>query len=127
MAELDVRIYNAPNPAVSDVLASSRMRSIVRDVAELGEAIYREEVAQDTGTLARDTHVSTEMGGIYDDRWIGVLTVGTGAAREYALAHEFGSEYSEGETDGQEWVHSEQDAVNDLNRVLEVLSVAMYL
>lgn len=128
MAELlDVRIYNAPNPALASIMISPRMRAIVRDVTELGEAIYREEVAKRTGRLAADTHVGTERGGVYSDRWVGVLTVGTGAAREYALSHEFGSQYSQGETAGERWVHPEQGPANDLNRVLEILSVASYL
>lgn len=123
-SELDVRIYSAPNPAVSDVLISPRMRAIVRDVTELAEALYREEVSQRTGTLARDTHVSTEMGGVYDDRWIGVLTVGLGAARDYVLAHEFGIDT---ERNAGDPAFVEAEGAQDLNRVLEIMSVAMYL
>lgn len=121
---MDVNIYRAPNPAVSERLLSSDMRRIVRDVGELGEALYREEVAKRTGNLARDTHVGTEVGGTDLDRWISVLTVGTGAAREYTLPHEFGIDT---ETNLGDPTFVESEGAHDLNRVLEIMSAAMYL
>lgn len=123
-SEIDVRIYPAPNPAVSRALSSVTMRSIVRDVTELAEALYREEVTRRTGALATDTHVGVEMGGTYSDRWSGTLTVGSGVARDYVLAHEFGIDTDENAGDPS---FVEAEGAQDLNRVLEILSVASYL
>lgn len=112
-----------PNPALAEVLKSSEIRSAVHDVVEKGEALYREDVAKRTGRLAASTHVSTEIGGSHSDRWIGVLTVGgTGAQGTvlYALAHEFGvGKHAQSSEDVPD-----QPAAEDLQRVLEALSVA---
>ena len=119
---MDVNIYPAPNPAVSAILIGDYVRGIVRDIGYLGEALYREEVAKRTGALARATHVGTELGGTYHDRWIAVLTVGGGAAADYDLAHEFGANVV---VDGD--VVGGYPGAHDLNQVLEILSVAMYV
>ena len=73
---MDVRIYPAPNPAIGEALLSVRMRGIVLEVAELAQALYREEVAKRTGRMASLARASTEKGGAKSDRWICVLTVG---------------------------------------------------
>ena len=123
-APLEITIHPAPNPALSERLRSDDMRAIVRDVTYLAEALYREEVAKDTSRLAAATHVGTEIGGTYSDRWIGVLTVGRGV--EYVLPHEFGAAERFDENRGDP-AFDETMGARDLNRVLEILSVAMYL
>lgn len=121
---MDVNIYH-PNPALAAALRSSRMRSIVFEIAEQAHALYVAQVAKRTGLLASSAHASTEIGGVDHDRWVGVLTVGgTGAAGtvDYALPHEFGRGEHPGSIkdldSDQEIV---QHAADDLNRVLEEL------
>lgn len=119
---MDVTVYPHPNPALTEVLRSARMRAIMLELAELAQALYREEVAKRTGALAASARAYTEIGGIDNDRWIGVLSVGS--ANPYDLHHEFGTERSEGITDGENWVHGAQAGADDLNRVLDLLGVA---
>lgn len=119
---MDVEIYRQPNPALTEVLISTRMRGIVLEVAELAQALYREEVTKRTGRLALSAHASTEKGGAKSDRWIGVLTVGGLAGVDYAASHEFGADI---ELNGE--VVGEWDGAHDLNRVLEILSIASYM
>lgn len=115
-----------PNEALAGVLLSNEIRSSVHDVGQLGEALYREDVAKRTGRLAAATHVSTEVGGVRNDRWIGVLEVGglgAGGTVFYALAHEFGvGDHPESREDVPD-----QPAAEDLQRVLELLTVAGHL
>jgi hypothetical protein len=129
---VDVKIYPEPNPAVTAILRSAWMRSLVFEKGELAEALYREEVAKRIGRLALSTHVSTEIGGARNDRWVAHLDVGGAGplgTPEYALAHEFGR----GEHPGSEFhsglgeEHIVQHGAHDLNRVLEIMSVASYL
>lgn len=117
---LDVNIPT-PNDALAGVLLSNEIRSSVHDVAEIGQALYREDVAKRTGRLAASARVSTEIGGVRSDRWIGVLEVGgtgPGGTVFYGLAHEFGWE------DESQQEHAGAD---DLQRVLELLTVAGHL
>lgn len=128
---MDVTIYPHPNPAVTDALRGDRMRSIVFEVTELAHVLYVEQVAKRTGRLAASAHVSTEIGGVDQDRWVGVLTVG-GDGVDYAASHEFGTK-ADVEGPVQEsggGAHNLDDVVrtgghhaaHDLNRVLEELS-----
>lgn len=116
---MDVKLYRSPNPALAANLRGAEMRSAVRQVAEIGEALYREEVAKRTGRIAAATHVSTEIGGVDSDRWIGVLTVG-GAGADYALAHEFGADERYDANRGDP-AFDETQGAQDLNRVLEII------
>jgi hypothetical protein len=116
---VDVNIYPHPNPAVTAALRSAEIRSIVFEIGEVAHALYVDQVAKRTGRLAASAHVSTEIGGVDHDRWVGVLTVG-GDGVDYAATHEFGR---------QSDVHNLDDTVrtgghhaaHDLNRVLEEL------
>lgn len=131
---MDVVIYPDPNPALTAALRSARMRAIVFEVAETAHVLYVEQVAKRTGALAASAHVSTEIGGVDQDRWVGVLTVGGiggAGAVDYAASHEFGTQ-SEVEGPVQEstgGVHNLDQVVtsgghhaaHDLNRVLEEL------
>lgn len=119
---MDVYVYPAPNPAITQALISTVMRGIMLEVAELALAIYREEVAKQTGRMALLARASTEKGGANSDRWIGVLTVGGQGGDEGAVPHNFGADVV---IDGE--VVGEQHPANDLNRVLEILSVASYM
>lgn len=109
----------APNRALTAVLRSERMRSIVFETAELAQALYRETVTKRSGRLAASAHVSTEIGGVRNDRHIGVLTVGVGAQGtvEYAAAHEFGADIQVFGSEETVELHP----AHDLNRVLEEL------
>jgi hypothetical protein len=114
---MDVTIYPDPNPALTEILKSGRMREIVSGRANLARDLYQALVAHRTGELAGSARASTEIGGVDLDRWIGVLTVGT----DHVLPHEFGRGEHPGSIknlDGDEVV---QQAAHDLNRVLEEL------
>jgi hypothetical protein len=128
---VDVTIYPDPNPALTAVLRGERMRSIVFEIGEIAHVLYVDQVAKRTGMLAASAHVSTEIGGVDQDRWIGVLTVG-GNGVDYAATHEFGRQADvEGpQPESTDGVHNLDDrvrtgghhAAHDLNRVLEELS-----
>lgn len=127
---MDVTVYPHPNPAITAVLRGERVRSIVFEIAELAHVLYVEQVAKRTGQLAASAHVSTEIGGVEQDRWVGVLTVG-GRGVDYAASHEFGTQADvEGPVqESADGVHNLDDVVrtgghhaaHDLNRVLEEL------
>lgn len=121
---MDVNVYPYPNPALAERMKSAQMRAVLYEIMEHGQALYREEVARDTGRLATMAHPSTEIGGVLSDRYIGVLTVGP---IEYVLPHNFGSSRSEGVTGGENWVHGAQAGEHELNRVLELLTLVEYL
>ncbi|MBY0440984.1 MAG: hypothetical protein K2Q25_02415 [Mycobacteriaceae bacterium] len=104
---MDVNIPE-PNRALTELLVSARMRAIVEERANTAAMLYQAQVAKRTGRLAASAHASTEIGGVRQDRWIGVLTVGS--ALPYGASHEFGTR-----------AHGQTDAAHDLNRVLEQL------
>lgn len=94
------------NPAVVGLLKSSEIRSIVRDVGEIAQALYRETVAIRTGQLARSARIETAISG---DRWACFLTVGEGT--RHGLPHEFGHDGGGDPIAGH----------RDLNQVLNML------
>lgn len=83
----DIEIPN-PNPALSAILLSSQMRSIVRQSGEKAKARYVAIVAKRSGKLAASARVRTSIGGYKNDRWVATLTVGQGLL--YGASHEFG-------------------------------------
>jgi len=99
------------NPAIAGILLSSQMRALMRERAEIAQAIYRDIVAKRTGRLARSARVETRIGGRQKDRWVGVLTIG-GSEAPHGLPHEFGTD--DGDT-------NVQAAAHDLNQVLNML------
>ncbi|MEU2013107.1 hypothetical protein [Nocardia sp. NPDC019302] len=103
MEDVDVPV---PNPFITEWLRSATCRSMVRESAELYEALYREIVAKRTGRLAASTHVST---GIEGGRWAGMLAVTV----SYAASHEYGT----GRTDPSHHL----PAANDLNQILDLM------
>jgi hypothetical protein len=139
---IDLNIFD-PNPAIGDVFASDRLRSIVFEVAELAQALYVDRVAKRTGRLAATARASTEFAHVIKGapRWVGELTVGgTGRAGsvDYAAPHEFGTRREvegpvaphTGEVDAQgNPIHNRDDrvitgghhAAHDLNYVLGAL------
>ncbi len=91
-----IRNYQPNHAGIGQLLKGSEMRSLVRERTEMAEAIYRARVARRTGILARDTRVSTFLGGPLNDmargdRWVGRLTVGNQRV-VYAASHEFGTD-----------------------------------
>lgn len=100
-----------PNPFITQWLVGARCRSIVFEVGELYEALYREVVAKRTGRLAASTHVFT---GIEDGRWVGHMTV----TAPYAASHEWGVD------DGAERITAgahDLTAIRDLNNALNLM------
>lgn len=93
-----IRNYQPNHAGIGELLKGSQMRSLVRERAEIAEALYRGRVARRTGDLARDTRVSTFLGGPLNnmakgDRWVGRLTVGLQQQRVvYGASHEFGTD-----------------------------------
>lgn len=90
--EHDIPAYT--NFGVLGLMKSPEMRALMREKAELVEALYREIVAKRTRRLARSTRIETHVGGIKGDRWEATVLVGDGAP--YAASHEFG--YDDGDT-----------------------------
>jgi phage gpG-like protein len=81
-------IIPEPNPALTELLVSVRMREIVFDRAVTGQMLYQVRVAKESTKLARTARAFTEIGGKRQDRWIGTVLVGEGL--EYGASHEFG-------------------------------------
>lgn len=106
MEDVDVP---SPNPFITEWLVSARCRAILFESGELYEALYREVVAKRTGTLARSTHVSTD---IENGRWTATLAVGSAEAY-YAASHEYGTD------DGDEHITA---AAHDLNAILDAMA-----
>lgn len=99
----------SPNPALTEILKSQAMRSLVQEKAEEAQAIYRAIVAKRTGNLARSARVETFLGGRHNDRWCGRLI----AAAAYAASHEYGT--------GRTNPRRAQPPAHDLNRVLNAM------
>ena len=130
---MKVTIYD-PNPAIGAALASPRMRSIVGEVAEVAQALYRDRVAKRTGRLAASARVSTEFAAVKkgQPRWVGILTVGGSGSRgtvNYGAAHEFGvgthidTSLAGPALPGEEGVRTGgHHAAHDLNAVLAALA-----
>ncbi|WP_280393044.1 hypothetical protein [Nocardia wallacei] len=97
-----------PNPAITKILVSPEMRSLMFERAEIAQALYREIVAKRTGRLARSARVETFIGGKKNDRWQSRLIV----EESYAASHEFGTD------DGNEGIVA---GAHDLNVVLNTL------
>lgn len=102
-----------PNPALAEVLLGETMRRIMEERAGMAALLTQAQVAKRTGTLARSAHSSVEVGGVRNDRWVGVMVLGdasrTGSqgGAFYAASHEFGTHVQSGS--------------HDLNVVLEQL------
>lgn len=105
-----------PNPALTELLMSARMRGFVFERAETAQWLYQARVARETGALSVSARAYTEVGGKRHDRWIGVMLVGFGL--EYDPAHEFGYTTRKGRRAKRRKV----PGAHDLNAVLEELS-----
>jgi hypothetical protein len=100
-----------PNEALTAVLLSPTMRTIVEERANTAAMLYQATVAKRTGRLAASAHAHTEVGGKYHDRWTGELLVGAIGSLgtvDYAASHEFGT-------------RPHPAAARDLNQVLAEL------
>ena len=104
-----------PNPALTALLRSARIREICFERAETAQWLYQARVAKRSTALARSAHAHTEIGGIRQDRWIGVLSVHSGI--EYEASHEFGYTTRKGRKAKRRKV----SAAHDLNAVLDEL------
>lgn len=98
-----------PNPFITQWLLGNTARSMVREAAEIAQALYQGRVAKRTGRLARSARVETFKGGVHQDRWCGRLIVDA----PYAASHEFGHD------DGDTNIGA---AAHDLNAVLNELA-----
>lgn len=106
--EHDIPAYT--NDGVLGLMKSPEMRALMREKAELVEALYREIVAKRTGRLARSTRIETHFGGNNNDRWEATVIVGEGVP--YGAPHEFGYD------DGDVGVYAGH---RDLNRALDAM------
>lgn len=104
-----------PNPALTELLVSNRMREMVFERAALAQALYQSEVAKESTALARTAHAFSEIGGVRQDRWIGTMLVGEGL--EYGASHEFGYMTRGGKRAKRRFV----PGAHDLNLVLSQL------
>jgi hypothetical protein len=100
---------------IGQFLKSQKMRSLVRERAEIAQAVYQGIVAKRTGRTARGARVETFIGGRRMDRWYGRLIVESPAV----LPHEFGRGIHPGSTDAGR--AGKQQAADDLNTVLNTL------
>lgn len=104
-----------PNPALTELLLSNRMREIVHERAVTAQLLYQARVAKRSTALARTAHAFTEIGGVRHDRWIGTMLLGEGL--EYGASHEFGHLTRGGKRAKRRFV----PGAHDLNAVLEEL------
>lgn len=74
-----------PNPFLTQWLVGREARSMVFEVGEIAQALYRATGHKDTGRSARDAHVSTHIGGVDNDRWVSTLTVDQPTSTKRAL------------------------------------------
>ena len=74
-----------PNPALAEILLSAQVRSMVFEVGEIAQALYRATGHRDSGSSARDARVSTHIGGADNDRWVATLTVDQPTSTKRAL------------------------------------------
>lgn len=95
-----------PNTALAQVLMGEPLRRILQDRADTAALLAYEQVAKRTGAEARSAHAHVEIGGVDNDRLIGVTTLGNELV-DYAASHQFGTRYQAG--------------AHDLNAVLEQL------
>lgn len=75
---------------MAGLLMSPQVRSLMREKAEIAQALYRAQVARRTGDLARETRVETYRGGRRNDRWC--ARVISRPTHGHAAAHEFGAD-----------------------------------
>lgn len=109
-------------------LMGPEWRRVVQTVLNQIHAAYVATVAKDSGALAELAESSIEVGGIKHDRLIGRFTVAAPNPEDhgydYAAAHNFGTEGSEGfSASGRLWVHDAQAPAAELEQVLASLHV----
>lgn len=117
---MDVTLYPEPNPALTAALVGPGMRRAVEHSANIAMLLYQAKVAKRTTSLARSARVSTEIGGVDSDRWIGAMTIG-GRGVDYGAAHDLGmgdKPESIVQLDGRQRIES---GAHDLNAVLAML------
>lgn len=83
---------------LGDLLSGPELRGVVRDIAELGVAAYRQNVRVRTGRNRREVRSFTRMGGNRLDRWVGVVL----AYAPHGLAREFGNKRTPAPDEGLE-------------------------
>jgi hypothetical protein len=120
----DIRLHRLePN-----YLMGPEWRRVVQSVLNQIHLGYVAAVAKDSGALAELGETSIEVGGIRHDRLIGRFTVAApnpdDHGYDYAAAHNFGTEGSEGfSAGGRLWVHDAQPPAAELEQVLASLHV----
>jgi hypothetical protein len=100
---------------LGEYLKGPEIEAVLTEIGE-GKALplAKAKIAKRSGALADSAEFHTEIGGIRNDRHIGVLTVGQGLA--YGAAHEFGA----GDHPGSTGRHHNPPA-HELDAVLEEL------
>lgn len=109
-----------PNPAVSAALVGPEVRRILEERADMAALLLQAQIAKRTGTLARSIRSHVEIGGMKNDRWVGVMSVGDDRGRAgayYAASHEFGT----GDKPGSRPGSTVTEGAADLNEILEQL------
>lgn len=74
-----------PNPFLTQWLVGREARSMVFEVGEIAQALYRATGHKETGRSARDARVETHIGGVDNDRWAATLIVDQPTSTRRAL------------------------------------------
>ncbi|ORA17360.1 HK97 gp10 family phage protein [Mycobacterium arosiense] len=91
--ELEVNIYPAPNPALTEILVGEDMARVVNDYGQRVKAQYVSDVQARAhkgdphpGALAASAYCNVFVGGMKNDRYVAEV----GSALDYAASDEFG-------------------------------------
>lgn len=81
---------------LTEFLVGPELRGIVEERINTAHMLFQAEVAKRTGMLAASAHAHTEIGGVKNDRWTGVLSVGAIGSLgsvDYSASHQFGTRF----------------------------------
>jgi len=85
------------NPGlIGEVLLGDEIRDACGAIANVAAGLAQAQVPKRTGALAGSIHGHTEIGGMKNDRWIGVVSMGGDAY--YAASVEYGAGNHPGST-----------------------------
>lgn len=84
----DIKLYGPPNPALSEILKSARLRTIVAEKTAQVAAVYVNRITprSKSGRLRDGVQADVLIGGFSKDRWVGEVR----STAEYAATDEFG-------------------------------------
>lgn len=90
---LEVDLYPAPNPALTEILVSDKLGAIVSDYTSKVAAVFLSSIAgrprkgdRHPGLMAEGTYASIHIGGFKNDRIVGEV----GSTVDYMSSDEFG-------------------------------------